>query len=94
MNVRARFVVAAILLSLAAHGAAAAEWPSKPIRFVVPFGAGGAADVVARLFGDALSAHFGQSFVVENRHGAGGLIGAQSIIHAPPDGYTLMAGGM
>lgn len=93
MNIRASFV-AAVLLSLSPHGAAAAEWPSKPIRFVVPFGAGGAADVVARLFGDALSTHFGQPFVIENRAGAGGLIGAQSIVHSPPDGYTLMAGGM
>lgn len=91
MNVRAVFVV---LLALSTHHVAAAEWPSKPIRLVVPFGAGGAADVISRLFGDALSARLGQPFIIENRAGGGGQIGAQSIVHAAPDGYTLLAGGM
>ena len=93
MRTRALFIVIGIL-SLSAHGAGAADWPTKPVRFVVPFAAGGAADVIGRLFADALSAAFGQQFVVENRTGAGGLVGAQSVARADPDGYTLMAAGM
>jgi tripartite-type tricarboxylate transporter receptor subunit TctC len=93
MTIRAS-LVAAFLLAFSAQGSVAADWPSKPIHLVVPFGAGGAADVVARLFGDALSAHLHQPFIIENRAGGGGQIGAQSIIHAAPDGYTLLIGGM
>ena len=70
------------------------EWPAKSVRMIVPFGAGGAADVTARLFGDHLSQAFGQQFVIENRSGGGGLIGAQSIARAEPDGYTIGSGGM
>src|SRR4051812_7918338 len=92
MNVRVAFV-ALMLLALPANNAAA-EWPEKPIRLLAPFAAGGAADVIARLFADALSARFGQPFVVENRSGGGGLVGAQSIVHATPGGYTLMVAGM
>jgi tripartite-type tricarboxylate transporter receptor subunit TctC len=64
------------------------------VRVIVPFAAAGSADIIARLFSDALSLPFGQPFVVENRTGAGGLIGAQSVARADPDGYTLMAAGM
>ena len=74
--------------------AGAADWPTKPVRVIVPFAAGGAADVIARLFSDSLSLSFGQQFIVENRTGAGGLIGAQATARAEPDGYTLMAAGM
>jgi tripartite-type tricarboxylate transporter receptor subunit TctC len=70
------------------------EWPTKSVRFIVPFGAGGAADVTARLFGEHMSQAFGQQFVIENRSGGGGLIGAQAIARAEPDGYTLGSGGM
>ena len=70
------------------------EWPWKPVRVIVPFGAGGAADVTARLFAEHLGQAFGQQFVVENRSGGGGLIGAQAIARAEPDGYTVGSGGM
>lgn len=70
------------------------EWPSKPVKMLVPYGAGGAADVVARLFADHLGQLFGQQFVVENRTGGGGLIGALALARAEPDGYTLGSGGM
>jgi tripartite-type tricarboxylate transporter receptor subunit TctC len=73
---------------------AAAEWPDHPVRVVVPFAAGGAADVIARLFSESLSAVFSQQFIVENRAGAGGIVGAQTVARADPDGYTLMAAGM
>src|SRR5215208_2774088 len=71
-----------------------AEWPTKPVRVVSPFAPGGAADVIARLFSDGLSTAFNQQFIVENRTGAGGIVGAQTVARAEPDGYTLMAAGM
>jgi tripartite-type tricarboxylate transporter receptor subunit TctC len=70
------------------------EYPTKPVRVIVPFGAGGAADVTARVFAEHLGQAFGQQFVVENRAGGGGLIGAQAIARAEPDGYTVGSGGM
>jgi tripartite-type tricarboxylate transporter receptor subunit TctC len=82
---------AAILCTTASY---AADWPSKPVRVVSPFAAGGAADIIARLFSDGLSKAFNQQFVVDNRTGAGGLVGAQTVAHADPDGYTLLAAGM
>lgn len=70
------------------------EWPSKPVKMLVPYGAGGAADVAARLFAEHLGQSFGQQFVVENRTGGGGLIGAAALARSDPDGYTLGSGGM
>src|SRR5881398_223861 len=68
----------------------AQDYPARPIRIVVPFGAGGPADVAARLIGNALQESFGQPFVIENRTGAGGVIGTQEVAKSPPDGYTLL----
>ena len=62
----------------------------RPIRIIVPFGAGGPADVAARLIGNVLQEKFGQAVVVENRTGAGGVIGTQEVVKSPPDGYTLL----
>ena len=70
------------------------EWPAKPVKMLVPFGAGGAADVAARLFAEHLGQALGQQFVVENRTGGGGLIGAQALARSEADGYTLGSGGM
>jgi tripartite-type tricarboxylate transporter receptor subunit TctC len=89
---RALAALAGIVLAVA--GAAAAEWPSKPVRIVVPFAAGGAADTLGRLYADALSAAFGRQFYVENRIGGGGLIGAEAVARADPDGLTLMVSGI
>lgn len=70
--------------------AAAQEWPSKPIRLMVGFPPGGAIDATARIVGDELSKILGQPVIVENKPGAGGVIGAQAVVHAPADGYTLL----
>jgi tripartite-type tricarboxylate transporter receptor subunit TctC len=77
----------AAVASPAVHAQAA--WPSKPVRFVVPFAPGGGTDTVSRLICEHLSRTFGQSFVVDNKGGAGGNIGTVEIARAAPDGYTI-----
>jgi tripartite-type tricarboxylate transporter receptor subunit TctC len=68
----------------------AQDYPTRPIKIIVPFGAGGPADVTARLIGNVLQENFSQPFVVENRTGAGGVIGTLEAVKSPPDGYTLL----
>ncbi len=84
------------LLAAAATGlafpAAAQEWPSGPVRGIVPFAAGSATDIVARLFAERMRESLGQPVVVENRAGASGLIGAEAVARAPADGNTLLFG--
>jgi tripartite-type tricarboxylate transporter receptor subunit TctC len=69
--------------------ARAQAYPSRPVRVIVPFGSAGATDIVARLIGQWLSERLGQPFVIENRPGAGGNLGTEAVVRAPPDGYTL-----
>ncbi|MBI4204286.1 MAG: tripartite tricarboxylate transporter substrate binding protein [Betaproteobacteria bacterium] len=70
--------------------AQAASWPEKPVRVVVPFGTGGGTDIQARLLADNLQKATGQRFVIENRSGAGGLIGAENVVNSPADGHTIL----
>jgi tripartite-type tricarboxylate transporter receptor subunit TctC len=69
---------------------AEAAYPTRPVRVIVTFAAGGPNDIIARLMGQWLSERFGQQFVIENRPGAGGTIGTEVVVNAPPDGYTLV----
>jgi len=86
----ARIVAAAVLL-LTGVQAQADNWPTKPIRVIIPFGAGSATDVIPRIVLDKMSAQLGQPIVVENRGGAGGTLGTAMVAKADPDGYTLLA---
>jgi tripartite-type tricarboxylate transporter receptor subunit TctC len=70
--------------------ASAQAYPTRPVRIIVAFAAGGGVDITARLIGQWLSERLGQSFVTENRPGAGGNIGTEAVVNAPPDGYTLL----
>src|SRR6266852_9754535 len=74
--------------------ARAQAYPSRSVRIIVPFPAGQATDTIARLMGQSLSERLGQPFVIENRTGAGGNIGAESVVRAAPDGYTLLLVGV
>jgi len=89
INRRTLLAAAAALAACAASPARAQGWPSRPIRLVIPFGAGAASDMVARRLGDHLQAALGQPVVVENKAGASGQIAAELVAKAAPDGYTL-----
>ena len=93
MTVRITTLLLACLLGFvsAAH---ADEYPTRPIRLIVPFASGGGNDTVARLVGESLGKRLGQPVVVDNRPGAGGVVGAEAAARAPADGYTLFLGGV
>jgi tripartite-type tricarboxylate transporter receptor subunit TctC len=89
---RAALFSLVVLANLAADAApaAAADYPNRPVRWLIGFSAGGPVDIVARIMSQWLSEHFGQQFVVENRSGSGGNLAAAAAINAAPDGYTLL----
>lgn len=85
--------LAVIALTSLGHGARADDWPNRSVRVIVPYAAGGIADVVGRTFADGLSTVLGKPFVVENRTGAGGIVASEAVARSAPDGYTLMVSG-
>lgn len=85
--------LAAIIMMFAPLPAMAQQFPSKPIRLIVAYNPGGATDVQARLLGEKLSAALGQQVLVENKPGASGMLGAQEVVRAAPDGHTLLVAG-
>jgi tripartite-type tricarboxylate transporter receptor subunit TctC len=92
MTNRRKFLLSSVALAMPAlpRLASAQQWPAKPIRAIVPFGAGSTIDVIGRIVLEPLSAALGQPIVVENRGGAGGSIGSAAVAKAEPDGYTLL----
>jgi tripartite-type tricarboxylate transporter receptor subunit TctC len=82
-------VPAAMILALAPIGQAQAKWPERPVKLVLPFGAGGVADVSTRIMADKLGDKLGQRFVIENMPGPGGITAVRAVTSAAPDGYTL-----
>ena len=83
-------IIATNLIAIQAHSQTA--WPSKPVKIVVPFAPGGTTDILARAMAPELSKAFGQSFIVENRAGAGGNLGSDIVAKSAPDGYTILMG--
>src|SRR2546425_5627317 len=79
-----------VLGLLAALGASAHDWPTKPVRFIVPYPPGGGTDVIARIVQQPLSEAFGQPIVIENRGGAGGVVGTEVAAKSAPDGYSFL----
>jgi tripartite-type tricarboxylate transporter receptor subunit TctC len=85
-------LAASLILAPGATSAIAQDYPNQTLKIVVPFAAGGGVDVVARIVTPRLSEELGQSVIIENRGGAGGMLGAAAVAQAPPDGYTLLFG--
>src|SRR5574341_460441 len=86
------FVAAALTCTALSFSSqvSAQSWPTKPVRIVVPFGAGGGTNIQARLLGKHFNESMKQTFIVDNRSGAGGLIGAELAVRSPADGYTIL----
>jgi tripartite-type tricarboxylate transporter receptor subunit TctC len=89
----ARWLVANVTLLVLLGAAAAQDYPSRAVRILVPYSAGGTSDTASRLVSEPLGRHLGQSVFVENRGGAGGLTGTEAFFSLPPDGYTLLVAG-
>jgi tripartite-type tricarboxylate transporter receptor subunit TctC len=90
MRVNALLAAVATVLCVACGHAQAQQWPNKPVKIIAPFAAGGAADTLGRIIAEQLTNAFHEQFYVENRGGAGGVVGAQAAVAAEPDGYTLV----
>jgi tripartite-type tricarboxylate transporter receptor subunit TctC len=91
MTIRGMLQFSVMGLALALSGAVQGQaWPTKPVRMIVPFGTGGGTDIQARLLADSFRQSTGQTFITDNRAGAGGLIGAELAVRSPADGYTIL----
>src|ERR1700675_3228733 len=85
-----RLAAGAVALSATSHIARAQTYPTRPIRLVAPYPAGGNVDLYARIIGQVLTERLGQPVLIDNRGGASGNIGTEAVVHAAPDGYTLL----
>ena len=94
MTLRCCAAFAAVAVALPAQAQTPSSWPAKPVRLVIPFGAGGTADTFGRLLAGKFSETFGQQVITDNRAGAGGLIGSEIVAKSPADGYTLVISGL
>ena len=94
VNIKTWKALALLLLAAALPAAAQEPYPSKPVKVIVPYGPGGATDIIARIVGQKLTEALGQSFIVENRPGANGNIALEAVARAAPDGYTLLVGNV
>ena len=93
-NTRRHLLIAALAAPFVARGASAqGKYPERPIKMIVPFPPGGGVDLTARLMMEPLSKELGQTVIIENKGGAGGIIGVEAMSHAAPDGYTLSLTG-
>lgn len=90
MHCWSRFLLCALVVTAWAGGALAQNYPTKPVRMLVAFPAGGSADIVARVLGQRLGESFGQNFIIDNRPGAGGNLAFEALAKAEPDGYTIL----
>jgi tripartite-type tricarboxylate transporter receptor subunit TctC len=90
LRIAQALAVALLIVAVVGSQALAQDYPSRPVKIIVPFGPGGPADVTARQIGSILQENFGQPFVIENRTGAGGVIGTIEVAKSAPDGYTLL----
>jgi len=89
MKIIKTLLASAVLVAVLESQVAAQDWPQKPIRIIVSFGPGGGADIIGRILADAMQTRLGKPVVVENKPGAGGIIGNEAVANADPDGYTL-----
>src|SRR5258705_10682674 len=85
----ARFAAFTLVTALAGMAADAADYPTRPVKWIVPYPPGGTTDVLARIMAQWLSDKMGQQFVIENKPGGGNNIGVEGVVNAPPDGYTI-----
>jgi tripartite-type tricarboxylate transporter receptor subunit TctC len=83
-------IASLLLLAVTMHAAPAQDYPTKPIRLIIPYPPGGSNDIVGRLIATGLGEKLGKQVVVDNRAGASGIIGTELVAHSPPDGYTLL----
>lgn len=92
-SLQAGVAVGALLFASLAGAQPAVDWPSRPVRIIVPFQAGAATDLISRQFGQALAKEYGQPFIIDNKPGAAAMIGSDAAARAPGDGYTLLMTG-